>query len=620
MSKRKPKPGELINEAMLKIEHARKYRNHHQIDGRWRRMVNLYQGKHFNSGEVSADVDVDKIAINVSKTVIDTILPSIAINYPKFDVNARHPEHESNAVIATQLLDYDWRRYDFKRPCNLALLDSLIMGIGWVKVGWLYIEDGADKTSEEMHDEYSSALEEMDEYELANPDEPETPDEVVAAGITNKTVRAIQDRPTVVRVDPHDIFLDPEAMSVHDCHWLVHRTYMTKDEVMDNAAFNPKVARKVQPSHYDSPLDSASQYRNQPGDERLICVWEYWDLRNSMSFTFAEGSDDFLIAPRKSPYGFSPFEPMLDFEVPNVLYPMGELDAVEPIQQELNKTRSQLMNARKKHARKYLYDPMMLSDTSAQILERNEDLAFVPIEEGTGDLHNAIVPLPHPPISADLYQGVEQSLSDIQLVSGRNEYQMNAEQAHRRTATEAAIVDAVTRSRADYKLQRYQDFLSRVGRKILMLNQKFLTEETAVRITGPQGLPLWFYFEPEWIEGEFDFEVVAGSTAPDNSQLKSRKAMELAQALAPFIANGVVNPVPVAEAILKAHGHMDAAKFLLAPPMMPPGAPGAPPPPGQPQEAPGVTPMQVAQEGLDPALVNQLQGQVGLQVASPDGP
>ena len=83
---------------------------------------------------------------------------------------------------------------------------------------------------------------------------------------------------------------------------------------------------------------------------------------------FADGATDgFLITPTKMPYAFGhPFLMLRNYEVPDDFYPMGELEQIEPLQLELNETRTQMLNHRKRYARKYLYMEDAFDDVGHQ--------------------------------------------------------------------------------------------------------------------------------------------------------------------------------------------------------------------------------------------------------------
>ena len=62
-------------------------------------------------------------------------------------------------------------------------------------------------------------------------------------------------------------------------------------------------------------------------------------------------------APEKIPYAFGhPFVMLRNFEVPDHFYPIGDVQQIESLQLELNETRTQLLNSRKKFRRAWVYD------------------------------------------------------------------------------------------------------------------------------------------------------------------------------------------------------------------------------------------------------------------------
>src|SRR5690606_24943555 len=129
------------------------------------------------------------------------------------------------------------------------------------------------------------------------------------------------------------------------------------------------------------------------------------------------------------------------------------------------------------------------------------------------------------------------------------------------------------------------------------------------------------------IQGEFDFEVEAGSTQPMNETARRQQAVAMLNAMGPLIGT-VVDPVRMALHVLQhGFGVKDPTQFIMQmPPMMPPGpeaGPGGLPPgmaapggePG-PQEPPMGDNQSMGPGGtaasVPPAILNQLSGQVGL--------
>jgi hypothetical protein len=150
----------------------------------------------------------------------------------------------------------------------------------------------------------------------------------------------------------------------------------------------------------------------------------------------------------------------------------------------------------------------------------------------------------------------------------------------------------MSNARSADKLALVEQMISEMARRTVQLAQEFLTTEQIARVVGPDGVPTWVPFDREQIEGEFDFQVEAGSTQPQNESFRRQSAMQMMDAMAPFVEMGVVDPMKLAEHVLRnGFGVKDPGMFIQAPPppMMPEG-----PPEGQlPAETmpPGMPPM-----------------------------
>jgi hypothetical protein len=82
-------------------------------------------------------------------------------------------------------------------------------------------------------------------------------------------------------------------------------------------------------------------------------------------------------------------------------------------------------------------------------------------------------------------------------------------------------------------------------------------------------------FTREQIEGEFDFQVEAGSTQPQNESFRRQSAMQMMDAMTPFLQAGVVDPAKLAEHVLRnGFGIKDPSMFIMAPPPPMPEMPG----------------------------------------------
>ena len=141
--------------------------------------------------------------------------------------------------------------------------------------------------------------------------------------------------------------------------------------------------------------------------------------------------------------------------------------------------------------------------------------------------------------------------SDIDRVSGVSEYQRGSLPEIRRTATEAAIVQDAANARAADKLATIEGAIAEVAYRLVALAEQFMTGEQVARITTKNGEQVWINYDREYLEGEFDYEVEAGSTQPQNESFRRQMALQLVDAMAPFASMGVIDMKKLAAHVLQ---------------------------------------------------------------------
>src|SRR5690606_37414819 len=114
--------------------------------------------------------------------------------------------------------------------------------------------------------------------------------------------------------------------------------------------------------------------RSKDDDVKRYTVWEFYDLQHGTMCVFPETGDELLVEPTAQPYSFGhPFVMLRNYEIPDVFYPMGELEALEPLQHELNLTRTAMFNDRKSYKRAWLYRPEAFDAAGRGQLASEED-------------------------------------------------------------------------------------------------------------------------------------------------------------------------------------------------------------------------------------------------------
>ena len=547
-----------------KIEHSRKWRKEEKYDKLWRRMIDLYKGKHYL--QVAEE---DRMLVNVCFATINVIGPSVAVNHPKITVGARKPEDGDKAIITEAIINYWWRHYDCQKQMRRAVDDYLILGHGWLKTGYRFIEE-----------EKLVKAQAEDEGEYTDPTQ--------GMSLESQLV-VVEDRPFVERVSPFDVFIDPDATSIDDAKWIAQRVRRPMIDVKNDPKYARRAREDCQASHYNRwSSDDGKPKMSRREEDGYVDVWEFYDIRRQIMAVFCDGGDNFLINPHKMPYAFGhPFVMLRNYDVPEHFYPMGELEAIEPLQYELNETRTQMMNHRKRFARKWLYRESAFDQDGRAALESDEDNVMVPVvsDEPIAGVVSSMPAIVNPP---ELYTISGTITEDIDRISGVAEFMRGGSSEISRTATESAMMQDAMNARTSDKLAEVERAIASAAKRLVGLAQQYMTGEQVARVVGSGAMPIWVNFDRDYIQGEFDFEVEAGSTQPVNESFRRQMALQMVDAMAPFVGAGVVDMAALARHVLQfGFGVKSPEAFLAQPapqgPVGPDGQPMQGPPPGGPE-------------------------------------
>lgn len=577
-----------------KIDSSRKWRKEEKYDKLWRRMIDLYRGKHFDN--VS---DEDRMLINAAFSTINVIAPSVAVNHPKITVGARKSEDGDKAIITEAIINYWWRHFDCQKQLRRAVDDYLILGHGWLKVGYKFVEEERKKPAQVEEPELPMG-EGMEGAENGGQDL----DDAAEASPMETEIVVLEDRPFVERVSPFDVYVDPDATSIEDAKWIAQRVRRPLMDVRSDQRYNRQARMDAAATQYNKWSSNEERPRaSQEDKDAYVDVWEFYDIKRGTMSVFANGCDGFLVNPSPMPYAFGhPFVMLRNYDVPEHFYPMGELEAIEPLQYELNATRTQMMNHRKRFSRKWLYKETAFDGPGRDALESDEDNVMVPVisDEPLQAVVQAMPAIVNPP---DMYNITNQIMQDMDRISGVAEFMRGGASEINRTATEAAMMQDAMNARTSDKLAEVERAIASAAKRLIGLAQQFLTGEHVARVVGSMAMPIWVNFDRDYILGEFDFEVEAGSTQPVNESFRRQMALQMVDAMAPFVGAGVVDMAALARHVLQfGFGVKTPEAFLAQPQQAQPGMEGAPPQGGPaPMDGlpPGVNPEEMMQ-GMPP--------------------
>ena len=620
------------------LKRSRRWRinKSNNYDQAWRRYISLYKGEHYD-----AKSGTDQLTVNMIFATLNVMGPAVAINNPKFVVNARTPDSAPQAIITEEVLNYLWRTHKYQRDFRLAVDDFLMVGHGWVKTGYKFVKEPEVKAAETPEDGNDDGSEEG----IDDRDDVE--------GNVESEMHVDDDRPFIERISPFDMFVDPDARHPKEMRWIAQRTWRAVQDVSVDSRYSTTNRKRVSSSSW-SRWDSEDGDGRSSGDSRQTTdkpdkgaigyaeIIEFYDIKRNRVSTFAmDGTGDvqdsgFLIKPEKMPYANGqPFTMLRNYEIPDHFYPMGDVQQIESLQMELNETRNQMLNYRKKFRRAWVYSKDLFDRDGVQALESDQDNVMVPVM-GDGDPSSAIAPVPAAITPPEFFDQSAMISNDLDRVSGVSDYQRGAQTAIKRTATEAAMIQDAANSRAQDRLAKIERTLSEIAANVVGLMQQYVTGDKVARIST-MPVKAWINYDNDRIQGKFDFEVQGGSTEPQNETFRRQSAMQLVDVSMPFMQAGVVNePALYHELLQKGFGVKDAQRLIKPPEQqqqgppeqqqgpppqgeLPPGGGGMQqgPPPGQmpPQNMPGGPPSGGPPPGAPPPEIMQMLQQLPPELA-----
>jgi len=615
-----------------RLEVARRWRTEEGYDAKWHRLIDLYRGKTYFGVRDPSD-GYDRVSVNLAFSTVNVIEPSVAVNHPKITVLANQEQNQDRAVFVESVINYLWRHHDYQKAFRRSVKDFLILGHGWLKVGWKFVEIERQMSDEERRYSLDTANAEVRDFAYENPqlagDLPSGQD--LVDSVPSTMVEVVEDQAFVERISPFDMFVDAEATCLEDAKWIAQRIVRPLAEVKKDKRFKAH-ARRTLEADAGLKMRWDSDYEREQYSEHVdrVTLYEYYDIKKGTISVCSHDGQTFLLDPTPMPYDFGiPFVMLRNYDVPDQFYPMGDLEAIESLQEELNQTRSQMVNHRKRYARKYLYHERSFGPEGREALESDTDGRFVPVVDENRNLADVVIPLAQVPLAPEIYNHSSIIEGDINVVSGVSEYARGQMPEVRRTATEASIIADAGNARASDKLAKIELFIGYVARKIIQLMQQYMTQEQMVRITGKNDKKLYVAYTRDDILGEYDYSVEGGSTQPMNETARRQQAISLMNAIGPLVGV-VIDPTELARHVLQeGFGVQNPDKFLVQQqPAAPQGAPAGAPPPGQPPPGgvpppamsggmgPGPVPEQVfeATGGVPPELLSQLQNQMGLEL------
>lgn len=357
-----------------------------------------------------------------------------------------------------------------------------------------------------------------------------------------------RDHPKVELVDVFDLFPDLGATRFEDCRFVIHRKFMSIEELEERAKAGVyKNVSKIKggagaDNERSSPRLELSEDDYEDNEfNRDVEILEYWTPDRVVTLANREvilRDEENPFHDSKGhtryPFVFTPFTP-----IPLELFGIGLIESVEGLQNELNCKRNQrLDNVNLILNRMWLVQRGTIDDMR-QLRSRPGGVIFV--NDLTGI--RALEPID---VTASSYQEEDRLKRDIANITGQSEFARGTLDFNSKvTATEVQLKTQAATNRLDYNFRfMAKSGVEKICQHFLLLAQQFMKFEQLVRIYEPRGHKI---LNPKDIEGEFDFSLAVDPLGISRQE----KIDNLKQALATIGGIPGLNTMPIVRKLLR---------------------------------------------------------------------
>lgn len=415
-----------VRVARERLEHGKQLRQRWREE-KWRQSEAQYSGEHW-SGQTVQDTTADLITVNISFSTIETIVPYVTGQIPRFIVEP----YSQDATEVKARGQAAWINRFFRdresggtHTMETAAHNNLVYGDGYGKVMHRVVDrEGLDYT----------------EIECAP-------------------------------ISPWDIWVDPAADDFESARWVAQRIRTTFGELKDDGTYDNlddlETTMRSMLLESDDGLNMGERAHNITSiEDDIDLLWvelyEFWDRVKDELIVFSHGTLPLKYVTEAR----CPIINMPNHWLPKMPYHMGDLEQIYDLQMELNKSRSQMITHRRRNITKHLIREDAFDTEGEEALQSEVVNAIVKVRTNE-PLESLFATIAPSPLSADAYNVSNQITQDIWEITGVNEYLRGAAPEIRRTATEASIIEGASNIKASHKLKKVEEFVRQLGEVIL---------------------------------------------------------------------------------------------------------------------------------------------------------
>ena len=521
------------------------------MERQWKLNLSFYKGKQYvfynrKSRRIESlptdDGDKPRYRVRLVSNQIapntQSLLSRLVKSKPQFFATPGQASYEAQKAteVAENLLEYWWDSFHLTEKREEAMMWSIIAGNGFWKVTW---DDKAGPGMKVMMSpDGQPIVDPMVKYYFEK--------NLEAAGVDSSEFerRVYQGEIKVDVLSPFDVLLDDSAQVFEDCKYAFCVHPMTSDDIMDRygVRLKPNAVNK----YPDETLPGAFGSLESKTQENVRVVYYGYFLPGDKypDGRFVVFTKDPSIILYDAPWPY-PFEelPLIKFpgmRVPGQLWDTSVVEQAIPLQKELNRTLSQMIEYKNLTLKPQMLAPVgslrqRITDEPGAIFEYNPVAGKVPES----------IPIPSlPPYVFEHLQDLGARLKDIFSL---NEIVEGSVPPNVEAGVAIDLLQEAATDRIAPQIMLMEKSLERAGNLMLQLAQQYYNEPRTMIITGSGSKPKVERFESADLIKGVSIKVEAGSGLPRTRAGRQARVMQLLQM-------GILSPT-------KAYKYMDMADF-----------------------------------------------------------
>jgi len=467
-----------------------------------------------------------------------SLLSRLTKTKPTFFATPGQASYESLKAteVAETLLDFWWDKFNLAEKREEAIMWGIICGNGFWKVSWdttvgSSIRLMMDPTGQPI---LSPVVEHYFRTELEKDGlDPKMFEREVFEGDIRVDVLA-----------PFDVLLDDTAQVFEDCQYAICMHPMSSDEIFSR--YGARLKANAVNQYPDETLPGTYNMSAGKTKENVRIVYYGYFLPTADKpegrYVVFVKSPDIVLYDGPWPYPFKKL-PLVKFpgmRVPGQLYDSSVVEQAIPLQKELNRTLSQMIEYKNLTLKPQMLAPVgslrqRMTDEPGAIFEYNPVAGKVP----------EAIPLPGLP--AYVFEHVQDLGQRIRDTFGLNEILQGDVPPNVEAGVAIDLLQEAATDRHAPQILMLEKALERAGNMMLELAQKYYTEPRMLVINGVGSRPKIKRFESADIIAGVGVRVETGSGLPRTRAGKQARVMQLLQM-------GMLSPT-------KAYKYMDMADF-----------------------------------------------------------